>query len=336
LPVASFTAPSSVCLPSGKAQFTNTSSIADGNNLNHSWLFGDNESSTEQSPLHTYKAAGAYNVTLAVSSALGCTATASAILDKFYDQPIASFTVSPAETCQGVPTVFTDASTAPNSSITTWHWVYGDGTVSNSAQATKTYAQPGAFNSKLVVKSAAGCVSDTAYKTIRVHLQPVIDAGRSFVVKEGTVIQFEATANSTALSFVWSSAAGLDNANTLRPRLRVTQDGVYTLTATGQFNCVAIDNLKVTVQKAVTIPNAFSPNGDGINDMWVLKNIQQYPAASVDIYDRFGAIVFRGIGTANPWDGSSKGKPLPVGVYYYLVNLKDGSPVQQGSVTLIR
>ena len=273
---------------------------------------------------------------MAVSNALGCTSTTSAVLNKFYDQPIASFTVSPAETCQGVPTVFTDASTAPNSTIVSWRWEYGDGAVSNSAQASKTYAQPGAFGSKLVVKSAAGCVSDTASKIIKVHLQPVIDAGKSFVVKEGTVIQFEATANSTALSFVWSPGGGLDNVNSLRPRLRVMNDGVYTLTATGQFNCIATDDLKVTVQKAVTIPNAFSPNGDGMNDVWVLKNIQQYPAASINIYDRYGAIIYRGNGASNPWDGSGKSGALPVGVYYYLVNLKDGSPVQQGSVTLIR
>jgi gliding motility-associated-like protein len=87
----------------------------------------------------------------------------------------------------------------------------------------------------------------------------------------------------------------------------------------------------------VVIPNAFSPNGDGVNDRWEIKNLSVYPGATVEIFDRGGHLVYSVMnGYSTPWDGSRSGKPLPVGVYYYIINLKNGFSAKTGYVTILR
>ncbi|WP_158288394.1 gliding motility-associated C-terminal domain-containing protein [Mucilaginibacter psychrotolerans] len=83
------------------------------------------------------------------------------------------------------------------------------------------------------------------------------------------------------------------------------------------------------------IPNTFTPNGDGINDYWNIPGLDTYPGATVNIYNRYGTTVFQAIGYAKPFDGTSNGKPLPVGVYYYIITLKKGD-VLSGNVTIVR
>jgi gliding motility-associated-like protein len=113
-------------------------------------------------------------------------------------------------------------------------------------------------------------------------------------------------------------------------------DGVYKLTATGDHNCTASDELKVLVQRPVAVPNAFSPNGDGINDTWMIKNLILYPDAILEVYNRYGQMVYRSIGYNTPWDGRMNGNPVPIGVYYYVIQLRNGDPPIKGSVTIVR
>ncbi|SDE15679.1 gliding motility-associated C-terminal domain-containing protein [Mucilaginibacter pineti] len=88
--------------------------------------------------------------------------------------------------------------------------------------------------------------------------------------------------------------------------------------------------------EAVIIPNSFSPNGDGANDTWVIKNLSTYPHNTVEIFNRYGQRLFLSNGYGVAWDGTVKGEQLPPGTYYYIVNLKNGSKSLSGSVTIIR
>jgi gliding motility-associated-like protein len=188
-----------------------------------------------------------------------------------------------------------------------------------------------------VVRSSEGCISDTFTRQVKVYLQPVVDAGPSIVVKEGEDVQFQASVNSPDFVIRWAPATGLDNPNIVRPTLlNADKDEVYKITATGENNCSATDELTVKVQRGVFIPNAFSPNYDGINDVWNIKNIELYPGATIEVYDRYGRIVYRTTGASQPWDGTVSGKQIPVGTYYYIIDLKDGSSKKSGSVTLLR
>lgn len=87
---------------------------------------------------------------------------------------------------------------------------------------------------------------------------------------------------------------------------------------------------------ALAIPNTFTPNGDGINDTWVIKYLNYYPESSVNIFDRWGQKVFSSIGYPIPWDGTYKGTALPSGTYYYIIDPKNGQAVFSGWLAIIR
>jgi gliding motility-associated-like protein len=84
------------------------------------------------------------------------------------------------------------------------------------------------------------------------------------------------------------------------------------------------------------LANAFSPNGDGINDEWLIAGMLNYPVATVAIYNRYGHKVFESTGYKKPFDGRQNGTELPVGVYYYVIDLKRGCGLQKGSLMLVK
>jgi len=89
-------------------------------------------------------------------------------------------------------------------------------------------------------------------------------------------------------------------------------------------------------EQSILIPNAFTPNGDGINDTWNIKFLSAYVNCSVDIFNRWGEKVYSSTGYSVPWDGSYKGTALPTGTYYYIINLKNGQNPLSGFVAIIR
>ena len=90
-------------------------------------------------------------------------------------------------------------------------------------------------------------------------------------------------------------------------------------------------------EDCLAIPNAFIPNNDGINDTWEIRAIDSYPNATIHVYSRWGQLVFSAEkGYQRPWDGTFKGKDLPMDTYFYIIDLKDGSEPITGNVTIIR
>jgi gliding motility-associated-like protein len=83
-------------------------------------------------------------------------------------------------------------------------------------------------------------------------------------------------------------------------------------------------------------PNTFTPNGDGINDTWVVKNLEQYPETTIEVYTTSGTLVFRNVGNSRQWDGIYKGKPLPTGTYYYVIDPKNSRQKIAGYITLLK
>ena len=97
------------------------------------------------------------------------------------------------------------------------------------------------------------------------------------------------------------------------------------------------DEVFVKVYKQIVIPNAFSPNKDGRHDTWKIQAIETYPNPEVTVFNRYGQTVFRSKGYATPWDGTYNGTHLPVGTYYYIIDLKiPGEPVLNGWVVIVR
>jgi len=98
--------------------------------------------------------------------------------------------------------------------------------------------------------------------------------------------------------------------------------------------CVVVT---VPIYIDLTIPEAFSPNSDLINDVWNIGNIEAYPKAQITIYNRWGQSVWRSEqGYPQPWDGKSKGVNLPVDSYHYVIDLHNGSKQIVGSITIVK
>lgn len=172
-PVADFSMPG-VCVPSGIAQFTNLSAISDDTDstLLYLWGFGDGETSSDKNPAHSYKTIGSSAVTLKATSLFGCTKDTTKVLSEIYAQPAAGFATGSADYCLSDSIHFTDTSRAPNSSVNTWFWDFGDGTASNIQNPVKKYTASKSYIVALYIKSAAGCTSDTVYKTININKSP--------------------------------------------------------------------------------------------------------------------------------------------------------------------
>jgi gliding motility-associated-like protein len=128
----------------------------------------------------------------------------------------------------------------------------------------------------------------------------------------------------------------MDNDTILTPKVSPQTDITYTLHATSADGCLSTDEMNIKILKSPLIPNAFSPNGDGINDNWIIKYLESYPGVTVQIFNRYGQAVFTSTGYGKPWDGTLKGKPLPVGTYYYIIDRKIPAPLLTGWVAIIR
>ncbi len=137
-------------------------------------------------------------------------------------------------------------------------------------------------------------------------------------------------------SYLWTPQTAILNNGTPTPTVFPKNTTLYRLTVTTTDNCINSDQVLIKVLKTPLIPNAFSPNGDGINDYWTIQYIQSYPGVEVSIFNRYGQKVFSSRGYSTPWDGKYNGNPLPVGTYYYIIDRKINAPLLSGSVTILR
>ncbi|WP_279296599.1 PKD domain-containing protein [Paraflavisolibacter caeni] len=180
-----------------------------------------------------------------------------------------------------------------------------------------------------------GC-SNVIKNTIEVFPAPMANAGPDLDLLEGKGIFLQGRGMGRELSYAWTPDFYLNKSDTAQPFATPGNDQYYTLTVKSRDGCKDDDVVFVKVLKKPLIPNAFSPNGDGMHDRWEIKYLDSYPEATVEVYNRYGELVYKSIGSSKPWDGTFKGNPVPVGTYYYLVNPKRGRQQMSGFVDVIR
>ena len=180
-----------------------------------------------------------------------------------------------------------------------------------------------------------GC-RDSATQVITVHGAPTVNAGADLRVPEGKTITIPALANGNGIHLQWIPSLYLNSDTLLQPNCTPLKDISYQLVVTDSNACVAVDTLNVKVLLKPIAPNAFSPNGDGINDTWQILYLNDYPNCRVEIFTRAGQLIFQSIGYTTPWDGTYNGKPLPIGTYYYVIQPGNGVETVMGSITLLR
>ena len=196
-------------------------------------------------------------------------------------------------------------------------------------------ATPGIYTIRYTYTGTNSCAN---YKeqTIQVFPVPKVSAGPDRFMLQGGSILLLGSASGNGISYLWTPNVAIDSVTRPTPKVSPPDDIYYTLTVTSADGCKASDTVFVKVLKAPVIPNIFSPNGDGIHDKWEIAYLESYPGCTVDIFNRYGQLIYHSIGYDKPWDGTVNGKAVPVGTYYYIVDPKNGRKKVAGYVDVIR
>lgn len=236
--------------------------------------------------------------------------------------------------CKNVPAFQIKGATVTNRLAGTGQF-NGPG-VSPSGMFDPTLAAEGVNTLRYTYTAGNGC-SSYAEQTIEVYPVPVADAGPDKTVLEGGEVSLKPVSNvNYPVSYLWSPATWLNNNEIFSPLSSPKNDITYTLTVTSDKGCNSSDNVLVKILRSPQVPNAFSPNGDGIHDKWEIPYLISYPGCTVDIFNRYGQLIFHTTGYDKPWDGTIKGSPVPVGTYYYIIDPKNGKQKMSGYVDVIR
>jgi gliding motility-associated-like protein len=134
----------------------------------------------------------------------------------------------------------------------------------------------------------------------------------------------------------WSPTDGLSNFTLKNPVAYPAVTTTYYLTVTSSANCETTMGVTVNVITPINIPNTFTPNSDGINDLWVIKDLAKYPDCVVDVFNRYGQALFHSRGYGKPWDGAYNGTRVPPGTYYYMITLQAGTKPVSGWIAILQ
>lgn len=312
-------------------------STAPGQNIKSwQWSFGDGTTATDASPIKKYMGYGEYPVTLHINTSAGCLADTAGTIS-LNPKPKAAFGFSAPDYCTGTDVQFADSSAVPAPySIAQWLWNYGDGHTNGNQNTMHQFIAAGNFTVSLITTTNQHC-ADTATKPVTIYGHPAITLQSDVYLVGGNTLQLTPVYAGTGLRYLWQPPDYLSSDTASTPATSPPNDITYTIKATGDGGCFTTAGVTVHIEKAIEVPNAFSPNGDGINDTWRLTNIEVFPQCVVRLFNRYGQAVFTSTGYNKPWDGTSNGKPLPVGTYYYIIDMKSKIfPARSGSVTILR
>jgi gliding motility-associated-like protein len=223
-------------------------------------------------------------------------------------------------------------------SIYTGTGVFTGPGISSTGLFNPKTAETGTFTiNYLFTAAATGCTYITSFK-ITVNPTPVVSLPSQYTVLEGSQVTIRAVAALEGGNFTyqWSPSVGLSSDKIASPVVTVSEDTKYTITVTSDKGCSATAQTMVHVLKVPVVPNAFTPNNDGINDTWDIKYLNAYPKAVVEIFNRYGNRVFQSYGYTTPWDGRFNGADMPVGTYYYIISPNSGRKPITGYLTIIR
>ncbi len=207
------------------------------------------------------------------------------------------------------------------------------------ANCAEPVATPRETTEYTVIVSDSLACSDTLSATVNVlPATNVKILTKDTMIKYGQSIQLEATG---AQFYSWEPPLYLDNPGIPNPIARPKRDIIYTITGASHVLCNSKDSVRITIDYKgnIMVPSAFSPNGDGKNDVFKVANLTFQKVVEFKVFNRWGEEVYVGDGSSAGWDGTWNGQPQAVGVYHYLIRVAfpDGQyETYTGDVTLVK
>jgi len=340
-PVAIFSA-DTVCF-GDTTKFSDLSTTTDGSIVSWNWNFTDG-TSTQTNPSHNFTTVNdSFYVTLIVQTSFGCIDTVTQLV---ITHPIPNMNFGPlaASGCEDFTAQFSDLSTVNGGSIVNWLWDFGDGNFSYAQNPSHTYDDPGSFYVALTVTSTNGCVfTDSLLYPVIVYPKPVAE--------------FDPSPNSTSIltpeisfadlsqgAMYWEWDFGDFESSLLQNPSHVYPDsGTYMVTqiVINQYGCRDTVSYPVRIEAEFTyfIPNAFTPNGDGDNDLFFGKGIG-IDEFKMYLFDRWGNLIFEADDPSQGWDGKlASGVEAQMDVYVWKVIIRDvlgEEHTMRGHVSLVR
>jgi gliding motility-associated-like protein len=313
------------------------------------WTTGGDGAFTDKYAVNTFyhpgmgdQAAGKIMLILTATGIFPCGAgadTLNLLLDKGADNSPGS----DGMICQGMPYTVQGVKIDHYSGFT-WE-TDGQGTLENTNMITPTYIstpdETGIVHLTLWVSGLSAC-KDSTYSSrsaIYIYSEPEVETGAGQTVKydSSTILTCIVSGGSGSFSFLWHPSSLLTDSTAKDPQtVDLLSDTIFIVTATDNITgCFAIDSVRVKVspeegdEKCIVIYNVITPNGDGVNDTWIIDCIELFPKNKVEIFNRWGDLVnsFQNYNNADVvWKGTNKnGEPLPDGTYFYILNIRNGS-----------
>ena len=162
---------------------------------------------------------------------------------------------------------------------------------------------------------------------------PQVTISQDLTIEEGKPVQLIAGGGA---SYAWYPQTGLSDPSAANPVARPQETTTYTVTINTKEGCAVVKQVTITVLSRIIAANVLTPNGDGFNDNFEIKNIELYPDCQVEIYTRWGEKVFESKGYKEAWNGTKNGNALPVAAYYYIIRLNKNDKPISGSVTIVK
>jgi gliding motility-associated-like protein len=270
-----------------------------------------------------------------VENSMGCTANDTVLVNAL-SNPTANAGNDTSYCYNGLPFTL-NASNSLNANAYQWFELPSNTSLGNGV-SVNVNPITGSNSYYVLASNNSGC-TNTDTITVSILALPIVNAGDDATILLGgnSTIGGNPTGPTNSL-YVWLPSQTLNNATVSNPVATPTITTTYTVLVTNTDGCSASDNVIITISPKINPPSGFTPNDDGTNDIWRLDNITLYPNCVVEVYNRWGELLFQSTGYREPWNGTYKGKQLPVGTYYYIINLNDElfpDPIT-GPITIMR
>ncbi len=290
------------------------------------WNFGDGGISLLGNPQHIYNTAGLQTIKLTTTTNYGCVDSVS-ISTKVYHLPIPDFISNIRQGCEALPVSFTDQSLSQDGIIKWWYWDFGDGGSDTLQNPDYIYKNDGLFNVQLTVSTSLNC-SANELKPSYINVHPLPKAGFNYTPEKPDLLAPTVTFHDQSIgASQWFYHLGDGTTSTEADPVHLYHTiGLYKIiqAVETQYGCRDTAYGEVYVDDVFTlyIPNSFTPDNDGINDVFKV-----YGTGIVDyfirIFNRWGDPIYESGIMSDGWDGQAKNGSALQDVYFYVVEVKD-------------